>query len=64
MPGCSLSPFQVEEAEVLVADTSGESVANKRRLDLIRQQEQLIQKEAEEKEVEASTLHYFWKHMP
>ena len=40
---------------MLVADTSGESVANKRRLDLIRQQEQLIQKEAEEKEVEVST---------
>jgi hypothetical protein len=40
--------LQVDEAEVLVADTSGENV-NKTRLDLVRQQEQLIQEEAEEK---------------
>lgn len=48
---CALPP-QVDEAEVLVADTSGENVANKTRLELIRQQEELIQKEAEEKAVE------------
>ncbi len=44
--------FQVDEAEVLVADTSGESVDNRTRLDLIRQQEEFIKNEAEEKEVE------------
>ena len=42
----------MDEAEVLVADTSGENVDNKTRLDLIRQQEQLIKKEAEEEEEE------------
>ena len=51
LPSLSLLP-QVDEAEVLVADTSGENVDNKTRLDLIRQQEQFIKKEAEEKELE------------
>ena len=37
---------------MLVADTSGESVDNKIRLDLIRQQEELIRDEAEEKKKE------------
>lgn len=37
---------------MLVADTSGENVDNKIRLDLLRQQEQLIKTEAEEKEKE------------
>ena len=50
----------MDEAEVLVADTSGESVDNKTRLELIRQQEQLIKKEAEEKEIEVS--YYTCKH--
>lgn len=35
-----------------VADTVGESVDNKTRLDVIRQQEELIKEEAEEKERE------------
>ena len=46
------SPPQVEEAEVLVADTAGESIDNKTRIDVIRQQEELIKEEAEEKEKE------------
>ena len=45
-----MSWFQVEEAEVRVADSSGEKVDNKRRLDVIRQQEALIREEAAEKE--------------
>lgn len=40
---------QVEEAELLVADSSGEAVDNKTRLEVLRQQEELIKKEAEEK---------------
>ena len=36
----------------MVADTSGESVDNKTRLDLIRQQEEFIKSEAEEREIE------------
>ena len=47
---CSLL-LQVEEAEVLVADTAGETV-NKIRIDVIQQQEQLIREEAQEKEKE------------
>lgn len=41
---------------MLVADTSGENVDNKTRLDLIRQQEQLILKEAEEREIEVRSM--------
>ena len=41
----------------MVADTSGESVDNKIRLDLVRQQEQLIKKEAEEVEMEVSPVY-------
>ena len=37
-----------------VADTSGETVDNKTRLDVIRQQETLIKEEAEEKKKEVS----------
>ena len=37
---------------MLVADTSGESVDNKTRLDLVRQQEEFIKEEAIEKEME------------
>lgn len=37
---------------MLVADTSGESVDNKTRLDVLKQQEQLIIEEAKEKERE------------
>lgn len=48
----TLPETAVDEAEVLVADTSGENVDNKTRLDLVRQQEELILKEAEEKEME------------
>ena len=40
---------QVEEAEVRVADSSGEAVANKTRLEVTRQQETLIKEEAAEK---------------
>ena len=47
---CSLL-LQVEEAEVRVADTAGETV-NKIRIDVIQQQEQLIREEAQEKEKE------------
>ena len=39
---------------MLVADTRGESVDNKIRIDLVRQQEELIKKEAEEKEKEVT----------
>ena len=48
--------FQVEEVEVLVADTSGENVDNKTRLELLKKQEQLIQEEEEEKEKEVSSM--------
>ena len=51
---------QVEEAEVRVADTSGEVVDNKTRLEVIRQQETLIKEEAAQKkrEVSPDILHY------
>ncbi len=49
---CVCVCVQIDEAEVLVADTSGESVDNKTRLDLVRQQEELIKEEALEKEME------------
>ena len=42
---------QVEEAEVIVADTAGEAVDNKMRLDVIKQQEELIKEEAEERKM-------------
>lgn len=41
---------QVEEAEVRVADSSGEAVDNKTRLEVIQQQETLIKEEAAEKQ--------------
>ena len=40
---------QVDEAEVLVASTVGESVDNRRRVDVIKQQEILIREEEREK---------------
>lgn len=40
---------QVEEVEVMVADTSGENVDNKTRLELLKKREKLIQEEEEEK---------------
>ena len=46
--------LQVEEAEVRVADSSGETVDNKIRLEVIRQQETLIKEEAAEKKKEVS----------
>ena len=39
----------MDEAEVLVASTVGESVDNRRRVDVIRQQEILIREEEREK---------------
>ena len=45
---------QVEEAGVRVADSSGETVDNKTRLEVIRQQETLIKEEAAEKRKEVS----------
>lgn len=42
--------MQVEEAEVRVADSSGEAVDNKIRLEVIQQQETLIKEEAAEKQ--------------
>ncbi len=42
-----------------MADTVGESVDNKTRLDVIRQQEELIKEEAEEKEREVRV----WRRM-
>ena len=51
-------PPQVEEAELLVADSSGETVDNKTRLEVLRQQEELIREEAEEKHREVM-LHMF-----
>ena len=41
---------------MLVADTVGESVDNKTRIEVIRQQEELIKEEAQEKEKEVE--HY------
>ncbi len=46
----SLPGAVVEEAEVLVADTMGEVVDNKVRLEVLRQQEELIKEEAAEKD--------------
>ncbi|XP_019852441.1 PREDICTED: LETM1 and EF-hand domain-containing protein 1, mitochondrial-like [Amphimedon queenslandica] len=39
----------VDEAEVMVASTSGETIDNKRRVDVIKQQEQMIREEEREK---------------
>jgi hypothetical protein len=47
---------QVEEAGVRVADSSGETVDNKTRLEVIRQQETLIKEEAAEKRKEREEL--------
>ncbi len=49
-----LLPLQVEETEVLVADSAGEAVDNKIRLEVVRQQEELIKEEQAEKEREVS----------
>jgi LETM1 and EF-hand domain-containing protein 1 len=46
----------VEEAGVRVADSSGETVDNKTRLEVIRQQETLIKEEAAEKQKEREEL--------
>jgi LETM1 and EF-hand domain-containing protein 1 len=46
----------VEEAEVRVADSSGETVDNKIRLEVIRQQETLIKEEAAEKKKEKEDM--------
>ena len=53
---CVCVCVQVEEAEVLVADSSGETVDNKIRLDVIRQQETLIKEEAAERRQVSPTL--------
>ena len=53
--GMYIMCVQVEEAEVRVADSSGETVDNKTRLEVIRQQETLIQEEAAEKKKEVSS---------
>lgn len=45
----SLLFSQVEEAEVLVASTAGESVDNRTRVDVVQQQEILIREEEREK---------------
>lgn len=49
---------------MLVADASGESVDNKTRVELIKQQEQLIKKEAEEKEQEVRNQFSRGKSLP
>ena len=54
---CVCVCVQVEEAEVRVADSSGEAVDNKIRLEVIRQQETLIREEAAEKQKEVSLVH-------
>jgi LETM1 and EF-hand domain-containing protein 1 len=46
----------VEEAEVRVADSSGEAIDNKTRLDVIRQQETLIREEEAEKKKEKEDM--------
>lgn len=42
-------PPQVDEAEVLVASAAGETVDNKRRAEIIRQQETMIKEDEKEK---------------
>ena len=49
--------LQVEEVEVMVADTSGENVDNKTRLEVLKKREQLIQEEEEEKKKEVHAHH-------
>ncbi len=51
----SLPESIVEETEVLVADTLGEIVDNKVRLEVLRQQEELIKEEAAEMDREVRT---------
>ena len=51
----SLPESIVEETEVLVADTLGEMVDNKVRLEVLRQQEELIKEEAAEMDREVRT---------
>ena len=46
----------MEEVEVMVADTSGENVDNKTRLEVLKKREKLIQEEEEEKMKEVSYL--------
>ena len=46
----------MEEVEVMVADTSGENVDNKTRLEVLMKREKLIQEEEEEKLKEVSKL--------
>ena len=52
----SLPEAIVEETEVLVADTLGEMVDNKVRLEVLRQQEELIREEAAEKDREVGLI--------
>ena len=52
----AVSLYQVEEVEVMVADTSGENVDNKTRLEVLKKREKLIQEEEEEKMKEVSYL--------
>lgn len=59
-----VSPYQVEEVELVVADTSGENVDNKRRLEVLKMREKLIQEEEEEKMKEVRWYLLYHHDMP